>query len=170
MQATTDATGAYLISNVSEGAYNLFYEKDGYVTASLNIIVTSGATAVAGDITMSANPTIQTTYDPIVNPNISVTIVQPTQGATLNTPLLISATVKSFYELKEVKARIQGVESDLSFTSNAVCTKWSCGPGWGGSISLTGSERGEKLLIIKASDIFGNITEASRSFIFDQKP
>lgn len=172
MQAATDATGTYLINDVPEGTYNLFSEKDGYAAASLNITVTSGATAVAGDIIMSADPAVQTTYDPVVNPNISVTIVQPTQGATADTPLLISVTVKSLYELKDVKARVHGLgaETNLAFSGNAVCTKWDCGPGWGGSISLTGSERGERLLIVKASDIFGNITEAARSFIFDQKP
>lgn len=172
MQATTDATGAYLIHDVPEGAYDLFFEKDGYVTASLNITVTSGETAIASDVTLSTNQNSNTTYDPIVNPDISVNIAQPTQGATANTPLLIVVTVNSLYELKDVKARVQGVEveANLSFSNNAVCSKWGCGPGWAGSISLTGLERGEKLLIVKASDVFGNITEATRSFIFDQKP
>lgn len=172
MQAETNAAGAYLINYVPEGTYDLFFEKDGYVTSSLNITVTSGETAIAGDVTLSTEQNPNTTYDPIVHPNISVNIAQPTQGATVDTPLLIASTVTSLYELKDVKARLQGVgvEANLSFSSNAVCSKWGCGPGWAVSISLTGLERGEKLLIVKATDVLGNITEATRSFIFDQKP
>lgn len=170
MQAETNAAGAYVINNVPEGTYNLFFEKDGYVTASLNITVPSGETAVASDVTLSTHLNSNTTYDPVVHPNISVNIAQPTQGAIANTPLLIAVKVNSLYELKDVKARVQGVEADLSFSNNAVCSKGGCSPGWSGSISLTGLERGEKLLIVKASDVFGNITEATRSFIFDKKP
>ena len=172
IQAETNAAGAYLINDVPEGDYNLSFEKDGYVTASLNITVTSGETAIASDVTLSPYQPPDTTYEPIVNPEISVNIAQPAQGATATTPLLTAVTVTSLYELKDVKARVKGVEveTNLSFSSNAVCSKWDCGPGWTVSISLTGLERGEKLLIVKATDVFGNITEATRTFIFDQKP
>lgn len=251
MQAKTDAAGAFLIKDIPEGAYKLLFEKDGYVTASLNnVLVTSGDTTIivtldtvspvlsniktsatgttaniswqtneattgkvnfglnqnygnpqidsnlttnhtvlltglspqtlyhyqivstnaTGNTTISTDLTFKTDYDPIVNPNISVNIAQPTQGATANTPLLIAVTVNSLYELKDVKARVEGVETNMSFSNNAICSRWECNRGWAGSISLTGLERGEKLLIVKASDVFGNITEATRSFIFDQKP
>lgn len=47
LQALTDATGAYIISNVPEGTYDLRFEKEGYSSATLrNNAVTAGQTKV----------------------------------------------------------------------------------------------------------------------------
>lgn len=47
LQATTDATGAYLISNVPEGTYELRFESTGYMTLTLTgIVVAAGQTNI----------------------------------------------------------------------------------------------------------------------------
>lgn len=56
MQALTDATGAYLISNVPEGTYGLSFEKTGYATATLaSVNVTTGKTTLVGDIALNVS-------------------------------------------------------------------------------------------------------------------
>lgn len=53
-QAMTDAVGAYLMSNVPEGTYELRFEKTGYATAALNgINVTAGQTTIVVDMALN---------------------------------------------------------------------------------------------------------------------
>lgn len=59
-QARTDAAGAYLMSEVPDGTYNLRYEKSGYKTATVSAVkVTGGETASVGDqvLAVSTGPT-----------------------------------------------------------------------------------------------------------------
>lgn len=105
---------------------------------------------------------------------ISVNIMAPSMGALAGKTLQILVTHNSTYQIQGVTAAVVDRQTNLVFSSSASfpgnCNKYGCGPGWVGSISLDGLIRGEKLLIVTATDVFNNTTVASKSFKYDQAP
>jgi Bacterial Ig domain len=94
-------------------------------------------------------------------PTINITIAQPTEGALVGNDLKVLVTVSSTFEIKSVKASVDGRAADLSFFSTA---------GWSGNISLSGLAQGEKTLTVIVTDALGNMAQAQRKFVYDQPP
>src|SRR6201992_690142 len=101
----------------------------------------------------------------------SISIAKPAEDDISDNDLSIAATVGSTFELSSVKAQVDGREVGLTFSNTAVCgDSGSCGPGWGGVLSLAGLTRGAKTLTITATDVFGKTGQAQRHFKYDQPP
>jgi len=70
-----------------------------------------------------------------------------------------------------VSATVEGRQTMLAFSPTAICDGFGfCGPGWAGTLSLSGLARGQKTLTVTASDIFGGTGQATVFFVFDTPP
>ena len=105
--------------------------------------------------------------------NISIDGINPTPGTLVGENLHVGVKINSFYEIQEVKARVETLETVLVYSDTAYCVlgaHYYCYPGWMGNISLSGLARGTKLLTVTATDVFGGMAEAQTSFIYDLPP
>ncbi len=103
--------------------------------------------------------------------DITSTIIKPASGSLTDEELQVAVTVNSLYEVKSVVVSVNDREVGLLFSNCAYPSKYDeCNSGWSGTIPLSGLERGEKLLIVRTTDVFNNSSEQRRSFIYDKKP
>jgi len=101
---------------------------------------------------------------------IDIYVAQPFDGAAAGNNLNVAVEINSTFEIKSVKARVEGREVALAFSSMAVCSRMFCSPGWVGTISLSGLPRGSKTLTVVATDVFDNTAQVQRTFVYDQPP
>ncbi|HMH52396.1 MAG TPA: Ig-like domain repeat protein [Candidatus Acidoferrum sp.] len=66
-------------------------------------------------------------------------------------------------------AAVENRQTALTFSNSAYCD-FSCHPGWAGIVSLAGLARGQKILTVTATDVFGASAQATRGFVFDKPP
>lgn len=81
--------------------------------------------------------------------NISITIVTPVEGAMSASPLVVTYSVMSIFQV----ASVTGVVG--SRTMNGA-----------GQVDLTGLAEGPQTLVLTATDVFGNTATASRGFVY----
>jgi hypothetical protein len=91
---------------------------------------------------------------------VSPTIISPNSGTVVHEGLYVSANVSSTYELQSVQASVEGRVTNLVFSNGT----------WVNTLSLVGLSRGNKMLTVTATDVFGNSGQAQRSFVFDMPP
>jgi len=100
---------------------------------------------------------------------VSINIIKPLMSALAGKTLQVVVTHTSTYQMQGITAAVADRQVDLVFSSEANCdSTYGCRPGWSGSISLNGLTRGEKLLIVTGTDVFGNKSMSSVSFNYDQ--
>jgi subtilisin len=109
-QATTDATGYYLISDVPEGTYTVTASANGYQDASQEVVVTGGATSAAN---FSLQEVTQATTVSVVSP-----IVYATEGGKNNDKHLL-VTIALVDNLNNVVAGAS-VSIDLSLDGSVI--------------------------------------------------
>lgn len=101
---------------------------------------------------------------------INITIVRPAAGAAAGSILKVAVGINSTFEVKSVKASVEGREAALVFPTALSCGPFGCSEGWGGDISLSGLSRGQKTLTVIATDVFGNTSQTQGTFVYDQPP
>ncbi len=84
----------------------------------------------------------------------------------------VAACVESTYEIDNVTANVEGRIVDLTFNNCGHCypSSHDCRCGWIGKMSLSGIEKGPKLLTVTATDVFGNSGDDTLPFQFDMRP
>lgn len=127
------------------------------VGKGLNII----SATVAG-----LNPVTFTSKAETVSNEVSLSVLTPISGSTVNETVTVIATATSTYQLSKVTASINGTFIQLAYGpygnngSNA----------WKGTLSLVGQPRGLIGLVVTATDVFSNSTDAVVSVMLDQYP
>lgn len=101
---------------------------------------------------------------------IDIYVARPLDGAPAGNNLHAIVTIVSTFEIKRVRARVEGREVELTFSDTALCDRSGCLRGWVGDISLSGLPRGPKTLTVVATDVFGNTSQAQRAFVYDRPP
>ena len=96
--------------------------------------------------------------------DISISIIDPSQGELVSDNLEICVQINSLYEVQQVKAVVETLETTLIYS---LIYSYGC---WRGSISILGLTRGTKVLKITAIDIYGSTEVAETTFIYDQPP
>jgi hypothetical protein len=102
--------------------------------------------------------------------SIAIGMIQPTPGSLVGDDLRVVATITSTFELAAVDAQVEGREVRLEFSSSAYSGRLGPQPGWVGTLSLAGLDRGPKVLSVQAADFLGNASQALSLFIHDRKP
>src|SRR6267142_7145990 len=92
--------------------------------------------------------------------SVSVTIDYPLSGAIAHENLGVTVQVTSTYQLQSSQAFVEDRTNQLAFAA----------PYWTGTLSLAGLARGNKVLTVVATDVFGNSSQAQRSFVYDLLP
>lgn len=92
--------------------------------------------------------------------DISVTFIYPLSGAVAHENLGVTVQVTSTYQLQSVRAFVEDRTNQLAFSAGY----------WTGTLSLVGLARGNKVLTVVATDVFGSSNQAQRSFVFDLAP
>jgi hypothetical protein len=92
--------------------------------------------------------------------DISISITDPLQGELVSDNLEICVQINSLYEVQQVKAVVETLETTLIYSGGC----------WGGSISILGLTRGTKVLKVTATDVYGSTEVAETTFIYDQPP
>ena len=101
--------------------------------------------------------------------SISIEIREPEGYGATN--LRIVVVVTSTYEIQSVKAAVETHEVNLTFSScSYVNTHGTCVPGWVGNLSLSGLQKGQKILTVTATDVRGNQNQAQKTFLYDDPP
>jgi hypothetical protein len=103
-------------------------------------------------------------------PTLDIFIIRPAAGAPAGNPLKVRVSINSTFEIKSVKASVEGREAQLVFPTAVSCGPFGCSQGWGGDISLSGLSRGQKTLTVSATDVFGNTSQTQGTFVYDQPP
>ncbi len=84
--------------------------------------------------------------------------------------LHVAVTVQSTYEVRSVSVRIDAAQADMTYSDCGVSDRYGCVGGWSADLSLAGTARGEKTMVVRAVDVFGNSTEAQQTVVYDDKP
>src|SRR5438128_8533781 len=92
--------------------------------------------------------------------SISITIYSPGSGAIAHENLSVSVQVTSTFQLQSCQAVVEDRTNQLVFSS----------PNWTGTLSLAGLARGNKVLTVVATDVFGSSNQVQRSFVYDLPP
>jgi hypothetical protein len=92
--------------------------------------------------------------------SVSVTINSPPFNMVAHENLYVSVQVTSTYQLQSCQAFVEDRTNQLT----------SSPPYWIGTLSLAGLARGNKVLTVVATDVFGNSNQAQRSFVYDLPP
>ena len=93
--------------------------------------------------------------------SISVDIIQPCCPDFLtHEDLSVAAQVSSTYQLQSLLAFVEDRTNQLAFSA----------PDWRGIVNLAGLSRGNKVLTVVATDVFGNSNQAQRSIVYDLPP
>jgi hypothetical protein len=100
---------------------------------------------------------------------LSIQILVPEEGATSGDILDVIVKVDTTNEIQTVIAKVDDRTANLRFRGH-VWTPIGDIPAWLGEISLTGLLKGEKQLIVTATDAFDNQAQAQSSFIYNPSP
>lgn len=104
-------------------------------------------------------------------PDISFTIVSPSLNSIQYDDLkVVISKPKTIYQVSEVKAKVDGRETNPTYDENAYFLKWGNNPGWIGHLNLAGLTRGEKTLEITVKDVQGNSVTNQITFKYTQPP
>ncbi len=104
-------------------------------------------------------------------PTLDIFILRPAAGAPAGNILKVAVQISSTFEIKSVKASVEGREAELAFSDAVSCSPTGvCVPGWVGDVSLSGLSRGPKILTVIATDVFGNTSQKQGTFVYDQPP
>lgn len=101
---------------------------------------------------------------------ITIIFGAPSANALSNTTLTVAVGVTSLYQISTVKAKVEGRETNLTFSSCAYVYPRICNPGYVGTISLAGLPRGTATVLATATDVFNNTATAQTTFRYDQPP
>lgn len=147
LQALTDATGAYMISNVPEGTYELRFERDGYSTTTFpNNVVTAGQTRVVGNTVLNIS----------TGASGSMLIAN---GSPYSTSRSVSIAITA-----STNASLMMISENVSFLNSTWQPITS-------SANYTFSSDGQKRLYIKFSDANGlESAPVSNDIIIDTVP
>lgn len=103
--------------------------------------------------------------------SITISLISPTGNRLTDTELNIVVAINSLYQLSTVKVRVEDREANMVFSTCAYRTRLGdCQPGWSANISLAGLERGQKNLIITATDVFNTVAVSQTTITYDQPP
>jgi len=93
--------------------------------------------------------------------DVSVTILAPESGQLVGDALEVEATIASTFEVAAAVAMVEDRSAPLTY-----------GPenSWIVTLSLAGLARGEKTLVVTVTDVFGNVGQGTRSFVYDRPP
>jgi hypothetical protein len=92
--------------------------------------------------------------------SISVSFAFPPPGAIAHENLDVAVQVTSTYQLQGCLAFVEDRTNQLVFSAGY----------WSGTLSLAGLARGNKVLTVVATDVFGNSSQAQCSFVYDLPP
>jgi len=106
--------------------------------------------------------------------DISITIQDQKifSGSTVyvGSSMHVVVTVNSLYEIKHAYAQVGDLQEAMSYSECAFSSRSGCMSGFVADLSLAGMERGEKTLVVRVTDVFGNSAEARRTIVYDDKP
>ena len=104
-------------------------------------------------------------------PPVAVTIQEPAAGGLVPDHVWVGVSVRSTYEMSSVVATLAGRVTPLAYTSEAFqCAPgWKC-PGYAATLSLAGQPTGSYPLTVRATDVRGNVGEASSTVVHDNPP
>ncbi len=124
-----------------------------------------------GPNTLSASvdgvaPVTFTATAAVVSSDVTVTLLAPGSGITVGEAVTVEAQVASTYQMRSVTAAVDGASVALvagsSGTSGAVV--------WQAVLPLGSRPRGPMVLVVTASDVFGNATDAVVPLTLDRAP
>lgn len=101
---------------------------------------------------------------------IEINIIDPEPDELSGDPLKVVATVDSTFELQEVTAAVQEVESSLTYSTTAYFGRFGPNPGWIGTLPLENLPKGAHTLSVTAVDLAGNSASANVSFVYNEPP
>jgi PKD repeat protein len=104
-------------------------------------------------------------------PPVAVTIQEPAAGGPVPDQVWVAVSVRSTYEISSVVATLAGRQTPLAYTFEAFqCAPgWKC-PGYAAALSLASQPTGSYPLNVRATDVRGNVGEASSTVVHDNPP
>ncbi len=101
---------------------------------------------------------------------IRATLQTPPAGGLVGDTVRIVVTITSTFEVSSVIATLAGQTVPLVFAPDAWCSRFGCGPGFAGTVSLAGRPTGRYALSVEATDVRGNVDRLSVEVIYDSSP
>ncbi|MEI7614555.1 MAG: putative Ig domain-containing protein [Betaproteobacteria bacterium] len=144
--AQTDGTG-----KASCGSWRLGAAK-GLNTVSASVIGLTSAIFTAKAVNTSAD--------------VSISVMAPTAGLTVNESMIVAATVTSTYSLSTVTASVNGTSVLLTYGPYG---RYG-GNAWNGTLSLVGQPRGTIGVVFSATDALAHTTDVIVSAVYDRYP
>lgn len=135
-------------------------DSDGNNTYIIEITVTDGVHQVSQSITVNVEP----------EPTITLSIDRPSGNQPVETEIYVTADVQSDFDISIVTASVESNSTNLIFSSDAICVRSLCRPGFGGTLSLSGLAPGVHDLTVTVEDVLGSIVSEQRSITLDNKP
>lgn len=100
--------------------------------------------------------------------DVSISVMTPRPGSTVDDPLSVVASISSTYQLSTVTASTNGSSIRLAYGSCFVGRQQV--EAWNGLLSLTGQPRGIVSVVVTATDVFSNSTDTIIAITFDRYP
>ncbi|WP_025027156.1 Ig-like domain-containing protein [Caldalkalibacillus mannanilyticus] len=99
---------------------------------------------------------------------INFSIISPKVNSShYNELKIVISNPISTYQINHITARVEGIETELTYDEHAYDNKHS---GWVGTLSLNDITRGLKTLEITAEDVYGNKFSRETSFYYSKQP
>ena len=102
---------------------------------------------------------------------INFSIISPISNSIQYDDLkVIISKPSSKYQVTEVRAKVEGRETTLTYSDNAYALNDESNPGWVGNLNLNGLSRGDKTVEVTVKDAFGNSVTNKTIFKHTQNP
>jgi hypothetical protein len=103
--------------------------------------------------------------------DLTVAIVRPQQDRFSGRLLHVVARVESTFEITSVRARVEGRETSMAFSTTAYSVaNFGNQPGWVGDLPLGDLPRGSHEVVVTAVDAVGTMKSATSRFVLDEMP